>query len=289
MTQVHPHELDMNNQPSEVGNAHGRAKMRIQVMSDLHFEFHRDNGESFIKSLDPTGIDVLVLAGDIATRTLASSLISFCEKYSEVVFVCGNHEYYEPNLMNIRKEEWPRIKTKPINIFKQVHDTLDKMNQILLNFHWLRNDSVTLSGQRFLGTTLWFKDDPLNVCHANSLADFLIPGFEDFVYPENETAMKFLLEETQPGDVVVTHHIPTNRSVRDEWKTNVLNRFFVCDIERELFDREPRLVCHGHTHIATKYSAGPTLVLNPGAIQRTRCPSVAVVDVPALDVTEVPL
>ena len=49
------------------------------------------------------------------------------------------------------------------------------------------------------------------------------------------------------------------------------------------------LVCHGHTHVATKYSAGSTLVLNPGAIQRTGCPSVAVVDVPALDVTEVSL
>ena len=40
--------------------------MRLQLLSDLHFEFHRDGGRSFVDSLDPGGIDVLVLAGDIA-------------------------------------------------------------------------------------------------------------------------------------------------------------------------------------------------------------------------------
>jgi len=49
------------------------------------------------------------------------------------------------------------------------------------------------------------------------------------------------------------------------------------------------LVLHGHTHVAAKYRQGPTLVVNPGAIQRTGCPSVAVIDLPSLDVTEIPL
>jgi predicted phosphodiesterase len=38
--------------------------MRVAVMSDLHFEWHHDNGKSFISRLS-TDIDVLVLAGDI--------------------------------------------------------------------------------------------------------------------------------------------------------------------------------------------------------------------------------
>jgi len=49
------------------------------------------------------------------------------------------------------------------------------------------------------------------------------------------------------------------------------------------------LVCHGHTHVATKFSVGPTLVVNPGAIQRTGSPSVAVIDLPSLEVTQIPL
>src|SRR5450631_3269273 len=40
-------------------------KMKLQIMSDLHLEMHADRGAEFIRSLDPTGVDVLVLAGDI--------------------------------------------------------------------------------------------------------------------------------------------------------------------------------------------------------------------------------
>jgi len=49
------------------------------------------------------------------------------------------------------------------------------------------------------------------------------------------------------------------------------------------------LVCHGHTHVAARNRVGGTLVLNPGAIQRTGSPSVAVVELPSLKVTSVPL
>ncbi len=47
------------------------------------------------------------------------------------------------------------------------------------------------------------------------------------------------------------------------------------------------LVCHGHTHTAAKFRQGNTLVVNPGAIQRTGSPSVAVVELPSLDVTPI--
>ena len=49
------------------------------------------------------------------------------------------------------------------------------------------------------------------------------------------------------------------------------------------------LVCHGHTHLFSKSREGSTLVLNPGAVARTSFPSVAVVELPSLEVTELPL
>ncbi len=49
------------------------------------------------------------------------------------------------------------------------------------------------------------------------------------------------------------------------------------------------LVCHGHTHVAADSQMGPTRVVNPGAIQRCGCPSVAVIDLPSLEVTQVTL
>ncbi|MGE0607886.1 MAG: metallophosphoesterase family protein [Pirellulales bacterium] len=49
------------------------------------------------------------------------------------------------------------------------------------------------------------------------------------------------------------------------------------------------LVCHGHTHVARQEWIGDTLVLNPGALYRTNRLSLAVVDLPARQVTDVAL
>jgi uncharacterized protein len=49
------------------------------------------------------------------------------------------------------------------------------------------------------------------------------------------------------------------------------------------------LVCYGHTHVYSSSREGRTLVLNPGALSRTRCPSLAVVELPSLEVTQIPL
>ena len=47
------------------------------------------------------------------------------------------------------------------------------------------------------------------------------------------------------------------------------------------------LVCHGHTHASSSRREGSTLVLNPGAMARTRWPSLAVVELPSMTVTEI--
>jgi putative phosphoesterase len=49
------------------------------------------------------------------------------------------------------------------------------------------------------------------------------------------------------------------------------------------------LVCHGHTHAFSRSMEGKTLVLNPGALARTSHPSLAVVELPSLEVTQIPL
>jgi predicted phosphodiesterase len=58
--------------------------MRLQLLSDLHFEFHRDGGHAFVDSLDPTGIDVLVLEGDIAVADgIPTALALLCERFRD--------------------------------------------------------------------------------------------------------------------------------------------------------------------------------------------------------------
>ena len=47
------------------------------------------------------------------------------------------------------------------------------------------------------------------------------------------------------------------------------------------------LVCHGHTHVFAAARQGETLVLNPGAVSRGSQPSLAIVDLPSLDVRQI--
>lgn len=49
------------------------------------------------------------------------------------------------------------------------------------------------------------------------------------------------------------------------------------------------LVCYGHSHAFSSSREGRTLVVNPGALGRTQNPSMAVVELPSLEVTEIPL
>jgi putative phosphoesterase len=49
------------------------------------------------------------------------------------------------------------------------------------------------------------------------------------------------------------------------------------------------LVCYGHTHVAAVEHFGPTLALNPGALYRANPHSLAIVELPAVEATIVPL
>ncbi|MCC9607620.1 YfcE family phosphodiesterase [Blastopirellula sp. JC732] len=49
------------------------------------------------------------------------------------------------------------------------------------------------------------------------------------------------------------------------------------------------LVCHGHTHQATNYLVGQTRVLNPGALYRASRHTIAIVDLPSLEISIVPV
>jgi len=65
------------------------------------------------------------------------------------------------------------------------------------------------------------------------------------------------------------------------------------DNERQLnqaiSDGQWDLVCHGHTHEARCEHVGNTLVLNPGAIYRAHPLTIAVIELPSMEATSVPI
>jgi Icc-related predicted phosphoesterase len=223
--------------------------MRLQLLSDVHSEFHADGGRDFVRSLDPEGVDVLVLAGDIAVGPgIVSALSLFCERYREatVVYVHGNHEFYGADRASV--VGWTREALRGNG-----------------NLVWLDGSVVEAGGHRFLGGPLWFRHDPAAASVKRGMSDFSeIRGFESWVYEENTRMLRLLESDLREGDIVVTHHLPTHQSVAAQYAGHPLNAFFVCDVEALIRERKPLLWMHGHTHASIDRVVGVTRVLcNP--------------------------
>jgi Icc-related predicted phosphoesterase len=226
--------------------------MKIQILSDLHTEFLLDNGKALIKALE-SDVDVLVVAGDLSVnivknrKNLLSNAIKLLTKaFKHVVYVAGNHEYYHSSK--------PKTHTILRNAVKR-HE----------NFHWLNNSFVEINGQRFIGGTLWFEKLPDSILYTANMTDFnVIKKFEDFVYLDNYHTRSYLERKIEKDDIVITHHMPAWKSVPPRYTNSELNRFFVCDVEYIILDRQPKVWVHGHTHSSCDYMINKTRVIcNP--------------------------
>lgn len=219
--------------------------MRLQLLSDTHLEFHQDEGQAFIESLDPAGVDVLILAGDICLhRQISKSLNLFASKYPRVIYVPGNHEFYDSSL-------------------QEVYAFLSNLN--IPNLSILDNSSIELEGHRFLGSTLWFPNDVDNFLYKQNMADFhYINNFSTSVYDKSQESRDYFNNNISKGDIIITHHLPSYQSVHPKFKNSQLNRFFVYPLDDIILEEKPALWFHGHTHSSLDYQLGETrVVCNP--------------------------
>src|SRR3954471_16774039 len=101
--------------------------LRLAVYSDLHLE---------IAPWQPPRVeaDVVVLAGDIdnGTRGVEWARRSFDKP---VLYVAGNHEYYEGELVSLQRE---------------LPDAAGRAD-----IQWMDCSELVIAGVRFLGCTLW--------------------------------------------------------------------------------------------------------------------------------------
>lgn len=230
--------------------------MKIKLLSDLHLEF-----SDFTISYD--GEDILILAGDISP-SFESGLRLVQEylkaaKNSEVILVLGNHDYYHSDL-NTVEQKWRNVR--------------------LDHFHYLQNDSVVIKGTRFYGTTLW---TDMNNADERSMAickrcindfykikDFTPPRFvaTHLVARQN---LKQALENSPEPVIVVTHHLPSYKSIAPKYAGCAFNPGFACtDMDDLVQHPKVKLWCHGHTHQNVDYFHGATrVVCNPrGYVQK---------------------
>lgn len=225
--------------------------MRLLVLSDLHVEH---------APFEPGAVDadVVVLAGDIHNGADALLWARATFPDHPIVQIAGNHEFYD----------------------REYDETLARLREVAQDtgIHFLENDAVVINDVRFLGCTLWTdyrvfeapgrpkQIDAAAAMDANRrlIADyFAVRMGERALTPEDTVALHarsrgwLEYELARPFDgptVVVTHHLPSWRSVNPAFARWVTNAGFASDLDR-LVERADWWI-HGHTHCSFHYAAG---------------------------------
>jgi len=168
----------------------------------------------------------------------------FCDRFPQVLYVAGNHEYY---------------RTAP----RWASGLLAASARDFPNLHVLDASVAEIGGTRFVGATLWFPPTPDEAQYRPFLSDFsLIQEFVPWVHETHAAHLAFLESAVRPGDVVVTHFVPHPRSIAPQYEGDPLNRFFVAGDAAPLVERSgARLWIHGHTHVSFDYLVGGTRVV----------------------------
>jgi Icc-related predicted phosphoesterase len=243
--------------------------MKLHILSDLHIDCHRFDAMAHDGRRHDEQADVVILAGDIDTgsKTIRWARETFASK--EIVFVCGNHEFYG--------NHWDRL-------LPDMREMAAKMG-----VHFLENDAIEIGGFRFLGATLWtdfelygsdLKAQAIQ-CAKSSMNDYQrikIAKSREYYWVQDQKlfpqltsrrhrqSFQWLTEQLSQSDpdktIVVTHHAPHERSIPDRYKGELLSAAFGSDMSSLM--GKSRLWVHGHVHDSNDYCLGGTrIVCNP--------------------------
>lgn len=250
--------------------------MKIQLISDLHIGVCQYTQVA-------AGADVIVVAGDVDAGfdTNVYKLFSemlFSSPHAHIVYVPGNHEYYDKDIIAFRAEL--RKFCGPATAGGEFEDGLDQ------RFHLLDNDEVVIGNVRFLGSTLWTdmnlygdaqKEDCMKEA-ARRLNDFYYIRMngrlftpQDSIDLHNTAAQwleKKLKHEHFDGEtVVVTHHAPSFASVVPHYQHDPLSACYASRLDHLM--GYSKFWLHGHTHSSLDYEIeGTRVICNPRGYAR---------------------
>lgn len=243
--------------------------MNIWYLSDLHLEY-RDYKLS-LTALCPPHVSALVLAGDIGNGIEAVEWMNRQQAGLgiPVIFVPGNHDYFDYERTDL-------------------HELLAQMKASAAEgVHVLNNERLDLGGVHFLGTTLWtdylYSDPPGHYRREDLMrATAMYPDYDTIYFGDRkfmaedsvalhekardwlETEMMVLRDQDQRPRVVVTHFLPSPRSIDPRFQGRDTNAGFCSELPDALLSAADVWI-HGHTHHAQEWTGpgGVRVVCNP--------------------------
>jgi predicted phosphodiesterase len=230
--------------------------LKLFIASDLHLEF----GTNFQPPASADQADIIVLPGDIWKKDNGIHWARATWPDKPIVYVAGNHEFYGSQRGHVM--------------------SLLRIAAAETGVHFLENDEVVIDGVRFLGCTLWtdfllygeeVSRGMMRFCQQN-INDFRVIHEGPVVFSPMDAARLFeesaawlerkLDEEFDGKTVVVTHHLPSYKSVVEQWQGDFGSPAFASNLDR-LFGKSV-LWIHGHTHDSLDYEVdGTRVVCNP--------------------------
>jgi hypothetical protein len=242
--------------------------MKIRYMSDLHIGRNPYSDYTLPVMADEDNT-VLILAGDIGDEQYhVPFLYDVCSRHKEVVYVFGNHEYYNGCLSTARQT------------------LIDAFPYYPSNLHILHEGEVIIDDIVFLGTPLWTDFDNEN---PNCMYDakygmndykgisvgtrdwfsMLTPDHILYEHKRQLSWLKIRLDHWKAlgkieNVIVVTHHGPTWLSISPRFVGDSLNGCFVSDLSSVMDQYAVPYWFHGHVHDQIDYMMYDTRVLcNP--------------------------
>lgn len=230
--------------------------MQYFIASDFHLEFRKDQEafwEAFPKRPE---VKTCIVAGDFTCFSLPQKLIAdhflrLCERFENILYVPGNHEYYGDN---------------PSSVDRLIRDVVSLCPQIKL---LTAGNPQTINGQRFIGDTMWFPDRHEVHMYRRMINDtFQIKDLFPWCFTHSSVFINYLRREVKESDIIVTHHIPTDVDTAPIWKGSQTQPYFLNkDAERYLAEAntiKPKAWIYGHTHTKHDYVVGRTrFICNP--------------------------
>lgn len=246
----------------------------IQLVSDLHLE------HSGIKELLDSWVvlsDTLLMSGDIVPVVMIKGKSGQCRlireffhfvsaNYKNVFWVMGNHCHWGNFLEHTNKNAQDRMKELKLN-----------------NIHILNNTTFTTPEFFIFGATLWTSmnnENPMTMMYCSSRMndygriktvdqwlEYRYIRVEDTVMLHKRSVEKlksFIETESELPKIVMTHHLPSYRSIPTWYKQDQLSAAYASDLDDLIYDSDIKLYVHGHTHEPQDYWINKTRVMcNP--------------------------